>query len=108
MVESVGEASKVDGANSWQRLTRITIPLLKPIIIITLFLRGIDAFRTFDVIFVLTNGGPGTLTTTLSIFLYKTGFTQGNISVAATASIIIGLMLMIIMPFFIRQFRKTY
>jgi multiple sugar transport system permease protein len=67
--EDVYEAAKVDGASTWQRFTRITLPLLKPAILVALIFRTLDALRIFDLPFVLTQGANGT--TTLSILSYE-------------------------------------
>jgi multiple sugar transport system permease protein len=67
--EDVYEAAKVDGATTWQRFTRITLPLLKPAILVALIFRTLDALRIFDLPFVLTQGANGT--TTLSIQSYE-------------------------------------
>ncbi|MFQ5867105.1 MAG: carbohydrate ABC transporter permease [bacterium] len=63
--------AQVDRANFLQRFYRITLPLLKPVIIVALLFRTIDALRIFDVIYVLTHGGPGGATTSLSLYAYK-------------------------------------
>jgi len=97
------EAARVDGASYWQIVRRVTLPMLAPIILIAIFLRGIDAFRTFDVIYVLTGGGPGDLTTSLSVYIYKMGFVNGNTSQSAATSIIISLILLPFLPFLIRR-----
>lgn len=67
-------AAALDGASRWTILTRITLPLLMPMILIALIFRTIDAFRVFDSIYVLTGGGPANSTETLSIYAYKTLF----------------------------------
>ena len=54
------EAAKVDGANAWQRFTRITLPLMKPAILVALLFRTLDAFRVFDTIFIMTRGSQDT------------------------------------------------
>jgi multiple sugar transport system permease protein len=70
----VFEASAVDGAGRVATLRRITLPLLAPAIVFAAVFRSIDAFRSFDVVFGLTYGGPGRLTTTLSFYAWETGF----------------------------------
>lgn len=70
----VFEASQVDGAGRLATLTRITLPLLAPAIAFAAIFRAIDAFRSFDVVFGLTYGGPGRYTTTLSFYTWETGF----------------------------------
>ena len=71
----VFEASQVDGAGRLATLTRITLPLLAPAIVFAAIFRAIDAFRSFDVVFGLTYGGPGRFTTTLSFYTWEQGFT---------------------------------
>ena len=60
MPEELHEAAKVDGASAWQRFWRITIPLMKPAILVALLFRTLDAFRIFDSVFILTNGATRT------------------------------------------------
>ena len=69
------EAASVDGATRWQQFTRITLPLLRPVILVAVALRTIGAFRVFDIIFVLTgNGGPADSTKTISFYVYDQAF----------------------------------
>jgi multiple sugar transport system permease protein len=89
------EAAAVDGANAWQKLTRMTLPLIFPFILIALSVRAIDAFKVFDMIHVLTGGGPGTMTTSVSIYIYKMAFNTGDIGRASAASMILLLLLSI-------------
>lgn len=69
------EAGKVDGANPWQLFWSIKLPVLKPFLMVGLLFRVIDLAKVFDVIYILTGGGPGVATETLSIYTYTTGFT---------------------------------
>jgi len=64
----------VDGASAWQRLLTIKLPLLRPLIIILTIFRSVDAFRSFDTVFALTYGGPGSSSYLLSFYAYLTGF----------------------------------
>jgi len=68
------QAATVDGANDWYIFKRITLPLLKPVILVVLLFRSLDAFRVFDAVYVLTGGGPANTTETLSIYAYKVLF----------------------------------
>ena len=89
-------AAQVDGASTWTIFRRITLPLLLPIIMIVMIFRTTDAFRVFDSIYVLTGGGPGNSTETLSIYAYKTLFQTlqfGYGSALATAMFLVVLML---------------
>ncbi|MET7966238.1 sugar ABC transporter permease [Micromonospora sp. NPDC005305] len=97
------EAAQVDGAGPLRTLTRIVLPILTPVLAVAVFLRFVDAIRTFDVIYVLTAGGPGTKTTTMSIFIYKTAFESGQFGLAAAASTILMLALLPLVPFMVNR-----
>jgi len=97
------EVASVDGGTYWTIVFRIILPILTPIIIIAAFLRGIDAFRTFDLIHVLTNGGPGNATTNLSIYIYNIAFKHGNFALANSASVIVIIGLSVVLPFIVRR-----
>jgi multiple sugar transport system permease protein len=97
------EAAQVDGAGRLRILRSIVAPIMKPIIFAAVFLRLIDALRTFDVIYVLTAGGPGTKTTTMSIYIYKTAFESGQFGLAAAASTIVMVVLLPFVPIFVRR-----
>lgn len=100
------EAAAVDGASRWRVLTQITIPLLKPIIITVVLIRALDVFKLFDIVFVMTNGGPGTATQTISHYLYLLGFKFFRLGYAAAASYLLLIFLSIIIPLLLRQFSK--
>src|SRR6185436_14912691 len=68
---SLYEAAAVDGANAWWQLRHITLPLLKPVILVTLIFRTLDGFRVFDLIYVLTGGGPGTSTEPVALYTFN-------------------------------------
>lgn len=92
MPQDLYAAARVDGAGAWQRFRRITLPLLMPIVVIVLVFRTMDAVRVFDAVYVLTGGGPGNTTETLSIYAYKTLFQTlqfGYGSALATAMFVI-------------------
>lgn len=97
------EAAAIDGASRLKSLVHVVLPIMTPVIFAAVFLRLIDAIRTFDVVYVLTAGGPGTTTTTLSIFIYKTAFESGNFGLAAAASTVIMLVLLPVVPLLVRR-----
>jgi ABC-type sugar transport system permease subunit len=70
--KSLYEAAEVDGASAWWRLSRITLPLLKPTILVALIFRTLDAFRVFDLVYALTGGGPGTATEPIALYTHNT------------------------------------
>jgi multiple sugar transport system permease protein len=68
------EAAQMDGASAWQTFRLVTLPLLKPYLIVVFLIRAIDAFRIFDIIWVMTRGGPGRVTETVSVYAYRLNF----------------------------------
>jgi multiple sugar transport system permease protein len=100
------EAAMVDGASKWFIFRTITMPLLKQSILIALLMRTMDAFRTFDTIFVLTEGGPGNSTETLNIFLTHLGFKFFYTSKAAAMSLIMLVMIIAMSFAFIKILRR--
>jgi multiple sugar transport system permease protein len=100
------EAAEIDGASSWRVFWTITMPLLRPAILIAVVIRTMDAFRTYELIVIMTRGGPGNATTTLNVYLTKTGLEFFDASKAAALSLIM-MMIIIVMSFvFIRVFRS--
>jgi multiple sugar transport system permease protein len=83
------EAARIDGANAAQRLSRVVLPLLAPAIAIAAGIRFIDGFRVFDHVYVLTGGGPGTLTTSASIHIYKSFFQAEDLGVAVAKAMLL-------------------
>lgn len=74
------EAARVDGATSWQSFWSITVPLMIPIIITALLIRIIDAFKVVDIVLVLTGGGPGQATETVTLAIYRAGVKGGDLA----------------------------
>lgn len=89
------EAAAIDGASAWQAFQHITIPLLRPTIVVAVLLRAIDSFKTFDLVYVMTNGGPGTSTETLSFYTYKWGFKFFQMGYASALSFVMLIMVII-------------
>jgi multiple sugar transport system permease protein len=85
---SVVDAARVDGSTGWQVVRLIYLPLLKPVIGIAIILRVLMAFKLFDIIYVLTNGGPGAATENLAFFTYVQGFRYFNMGYAAALSLL--------------------
>jgi multiple sugar transport system permease protein len=100
--EDLLKAAKVDGATAWQRFWRITVPLMKPAILVALLFRTLDAFRIFDNIFILTNGANGT--SSVSMLNYDNLFTGFNFGIGSAMSILILICVAIIAFIFIRGF----
>ena len=100
--EDLQKAAKVDGATAWQRLIKITLPLMKPAILVALLFRTLDAFRIFDNIFILTAGGNNTYS--VSILGYDNLFTALNLGIGSAISMLIFVCVAIIAFIFIRLF----
>ena len=90
------EAARIDGASGVQTFFFLTLPLLQPVILVALLWRFIDTFRIFDVIYLLTAGGPARVTETVSIYVYRYGFSSFNLGVAAAASFIMLVIMFVI------------
>ena len=100
--EDLQKAAMVDGATAWQRFTRITLPLIKPAILVALLFRTLDAFRIFDNIYILTAGGNGTYS--VSILGYDNLFNSLSLGIGSTISVLIFISVAIIAVIFIKGF----
>jgi multiple sugar transport system permease protein len=98
--DDIYEAAKVDGATTWQRFARITLPLLKPALLVALIFRTLDALRIFDLPFVLTNGAHGT--TTLSLISYQTFQTNRILGAGSSLAVLTFVIVMIVSFVYIR------
>lgn len=96
------EAALVDGSNAWQTFRHVTLPLLKPAILIALLLRTMDLLRVFDQIFILTEGGPGFATETISLYIYRAAFRFSDFGYAAAMSFVLLILTNIISLLYIR------
>ncbi len=83
------EAGSIDGASALQRFRYITLPLLRPIILVLIVLRSIWSINSFDMVYVLTSGGPANATQLTSLYIFKTAFERGMFSASAAASMLI-------------------
>jgi multiple sugar transport system permease protein len=88
------DAAKVDGASAWQRFWHITLPLLKPALLLALLFRTMDAFRVFDLVFVMTQGGPGDATQVLQFYGYQTLFAEGRLGYGSAVSVAVFFMIL--------------
>ncbi len=94
------EAATMDGATPLRQFFDITLPLLRPIIALVLLLRGIDAFKEFDKVFILTGGGPGTVSELLSIYAYRVNFKNWNLGYGASVAFMVYLVVLIMCSVF--------
>jgi len=103
------EAALIDGSSGWQTFWHVTLPLLKPSILIVLLLRTMDLLRVFDQIFILTEGGPGFGTETISLYIYRAAFRFFDFGYAAAMSFVLLALTNIISALYIKflQARET-
>ncbi|WP_238579124.1 carbohydrate ABC transporter permease [Neobacillus niacini] len=90
------EAAQIDGANRWQVIRHITIPLLKPYVFFCSLISLMGAIRVFDEVFVLTSGGPGNATLTSSVYIYQQGFQQFDFGYSSALGLIVSAIIMVI------------
>ncbi|MDQ6435323.1 sugar ABC transporter permease [Mesorhizobium sp. LHD-90] len=94
------EAAMMDGAGPVRVFLDVMLPLLKPIIALVLLLRGIDAFKEFDKVFIMTGGGPGTLTELVSIYAYRVNFRNWDLGYGAAVAFMVYLVVLILCSIF--------
>jgi multiple sugar transport system permease protein len=96
------EAARIDGANNRKLFRFITLPLMRPVIIIALFLRTLDALRVFDIVWILTRGGPSYSTELISVLIFREGLHFFNVGYASSISLILLAIVGVLFYFFIR------
>jgi len=96
------EAASIDGATAWQKFRHITLPLVKPALLLALLFRTIDAFRVFDLVFVMTQGGPADTTNVLQFYGYKKSFAEGMIGYGSAISVGVFLFSLMLSLVYIR------
>jgi len=99
------EAAELDGASAWQKFRDLTWPFLRPVITITVLLRVMDAFRLFDQVYILTRGGPASVTETLSYYIYKVAFRFFDTGYAAAISLFMLALTVVFSMWFIKRMR---
>ncbi len=96
------EAAAVDGANAWQRFWRIRLPLLRSAILVALIIRTVEAFRVFDIVYIITQGGPAFGTVTMSYLTYEETFSYGNLGRGSALSFLISAFTLVMAFVYIR------
>ena len=100
------EAARVDGAGTIRAFLHITLPLMGPVIMVTLLIRLIFAVKTYDLVYIMTRGGPGTSTDFISYFIYRTAFVSLNIGEASAMSAIL-LSLILLLTGYLYRYMRT-
>src|SRR5690606_4971640 len=94
--DSLYEAADIDGANSWQKFWRITLPTIKPTTVFIIVMEVIHGFMVFDLIYTMTNGGPGYSTTVIVQYIYQKAFVEGDMGYASAIGTIFFLIIMVL------------
>ncbi len=102
------EAARIDGAGPWQTFWRLTIPLLKPALLVALVFRTLSAFLIFDIVYVMTGGGPGNATNVLAYLNYSAFISNSDFGYGGAVSVALVVMAMLIAAVYVRVFRTDY
>ncbi|HLT59535.1 MAG: sugar ABC transporter permease [Limnochordales bacterium] len=100
--DSLHEAARVDGAGWFRRFWHITLPLLRPILLVILVIRTIETFRVFDIIYALTRGGPGGGTTVVGYYAYEQAFSFADFGMGSAASMVITLSVLVLAVLYVK------
>ena len=102
----VYEAARVDGAGRWATLVSVTLPLLRSILLVALLFRTLDALRAFDLMYVLTGGGPANTTETLTVYAYRSLFQTLQLGFGAAIGVVIFALVMAVAAGYLRSLRR--
>ena len=105
--QEIYEAAYMDGSSAWQVFKNMTLPLMRPFIFLAVFLRMVDAWKMFDLIFGVTRGGPGDFTESIAWYTYKVGFTYFELGYAAALSFIQLLVIILLGRVLLRQLGRV-
>ena len=97
----------MDGASWWQSFTRVTLPLLKPALSVALIFRTLQALLVFDVIYIMTGGGPGSSTESLSYLSYQTFIVNTDFGLGGAMSIVLVVLALVVSFIYVRAFRPS-
>ena len=82
------EGAEIDGANAWQKFRYITLPLILPFMMVAVIIRSIDAVKSFDIIYAMTQGGPGTASETINLYLYNVAFSYNDVGYGSAIAVV--------------------
>jgi multiple sugar transport system permease protein len=101
------EAARVDGAGPWNVFVHLTLPMLRPVIVVAILIRALDAFTVFDQVFVLTQGGPGTATEVATLMIYKSAFRFSQFGYAASMAVALLVLVTFFSAAVMRAFKEN-
>jgi multiple sugar transport system permease protein len=100
------EAAKVDGASAWFTFRRVTLPMLRPAIVVAVIIRTLDALRVFEYVFAITRGGPGEATETIQFLIYRVGFQFFRLGEAAAMAYVLVAVVLVLVAVLVRLSRR--
>lgn len=101
------EAASIDGATAWQKFYHVTLPLIRPALLLALLFRTIDALRVFDLVFVMTQGGPADATNVLQFYGYKKTFAEGMVGYGSAIAVGVFLLSLTVALIYLRVLRAS-
>jgi ABC-type sugar transport system permease subunit len=107
IADELYEAASIDGATSWQKFRNVTLPLVWPALLLALLFRTIDALRVFDLVFVMTQGGPADATNVLQFYGYKKTFAEGMIGYGSTIAVTVFIISFILALAYLRTLKSA-
>jgi ABC-type sugar transport system permease subunit len=102
------EAASIDGATAWQKFRDLTLPLIAPALLLALLFRSIDALRVFDLVFVMTQGGPADATNVLQFYGYKKTFAEGMVGYGSAIAVSVFLLSLVLSSVYIRILKASH
>jgi multiple sugar transport system permease protein len=90
------ESAQIDGANAWQRLCYLTLPMITPFLLVAVTIRMIDALKSFDIIYAMTQGGPGTASETINLYLYSVAFSYSDIGYGSAIAVVFFVLIVLL------------
>ncbi|MDA8409082.1 MAG: sugar ABC transporter permease [Treponema sp.] len=100
------EASILDGASKWQTFRHVTLPMLQPVTTVVITMAMVNSFKTFDIIYVMTRGGPYRSSETLAITMFRESFTMFNMGYGAAISVLLSILVILVSVFYIKSMWK--
>ena len=99
--------ASVDGASPWQKFLYVTLPLIQPALLLALLFRTIDSLRVFDLVFIMTQGGPADRTNVLQFYGYKKTFAEGMIGYGSAIAVVVFLLSLVLSIFYLRLLKTN-
>lgn len=104
--EETFEAALIDGANAWQQIRYVTLPMLRNVIVIAVTIRMIDSLRAYDLVYMMTRGGPGTSTETFSYYVFRLAFTGLDLGQSAAVSLTYLIVVVLLTSFLFNRLSR--